>query len=338
LLPEQWAWYRWYGAERVSDELILQQEMPHDAERAFVVSGSSFFRGIHLAKAYKRIEREPHPQYLKVEVKQHFLDTTVVEAPKKASNLTIWAGPVEGAWYVLGADPAYGSSDWADRFVISVWRAYADRIEQVAEFCDAGVMPYSFAWILCYLAGSYGNCYWNLEVNGPGAAVLQEIDQLKRESFFARAPGSKSLRNFTSGMREFYWKRVDQISGSPSARGTKSTYQEKELYMNAFRDYFARGIAVPHSYALIDEMKGITKEPGKAPAAAGRAKDDRVIGAALAVHMWHQKMVMNLMRSGVSYSRTGPEAAKDPNGRVDRNVVQALAERKARLMGIKLGS
>jgi hypothetical protein len=333
---EQWAWYRWYASERIGDETMLQQEMPHTAEQAFIVSGSQFFRGRGLAQAFKQIERDPAPQYLRVEIAGTMLDTKVLEVPKKVANLLIWEAPVAKAHYCLGADPAYGSSDWADRFCLSVWRCYADRIEQVAEFCDPGFLPYSFAWVLCYLAGCYGDCYWNLEVNGPGATVMQEIDNLRKQSYLG-SRGNESavaLRNFTGGMRQFLWKRVDTVAGVASARGTKSTYQEKDDYMHTYRDYFSRGIAVVHSRELIEEMKNIVKEEGSAPAASGRAKDDRVIAAALAVQMWQKKMLINLMRAGITYEKTGPKAAGNaPSPR--RTVLEDLARRRAQLVGMK---
>lgn len=337
--PEQWAWYRWYGAERVGDASILPQEMPHTALQAFVVSGSQFFKGPDLAKAYQRLKREPSAQYLRVEVGHSMTETTVLAVPKKVSNLAIWAPPVAGAVYVLGADPAYGSSEWADRFVLSVWRAYADRLEQVAEFCSPDVMPYSFAWILCYLAGCYAPCYWNLEVNGPGGAVLQEIDHLRRMSWATTQvnhtrPGelgdAAKLRNFLGGMKEFLWKRTDQIGGTPSARGTKSNFQEKCEYMDCLQDYFHRGLIVPHSKELIDEMKGITREEGSAPSASGRAKDDRVIGAALAARMWQKRVMMELIRRKIVFKP--PEVAPVPP---HTTMMEQIVARQKRMLGLQ---
>ena len=337
--PEQWAWYRWYGAERVADESILPQEMPHTALQAFVVSGSQFFKGVDLAKAYRRIDQSPKPQSLRVEVGHAMTETTVLAVPRKVANLLVWAPPVAGAVYVLGADPAYGSSEWADRFVLSVWRAYADRLEQVAEFCSPDVMPYSFAWILCYLAGCYAPCYWNLEVNGPGGAVLQEIDHLRRTSWAntqvnPTKPGelgdAAKLRNFLGGMKEFLWKRTEQIGGTPSARGTKSNFQEKSEYMDCLQDYFHRGHLVPHSRELIDEMKGITREEGSAPAASGRAKDDRVIGAALAARMWQKRVMLELARRKVVYK---PPEEPVPTSRM--TLMDGIVARQRRLLGLQ---
>ena len=82
--------------------------------------------------------------------------------------------------YSRGGDPAYGSAAWADRSVVEVWRCYADRFEQVAEFCTPEITTYKYAWVICYMAGAYKNSMVNLEINGPGEAVLGEIDNLRR--------------------------------------------------------------------------------------------------------------------------------------------------------------
>ena len=47
----------------------------------------------------------------------------------------------------VGADPAYGSSDWADRFCIQVYRCYADGLDRVAEFATSELNTYQFAWV-----------------------------------------------------------------------------------------------------------------------------------------------------------------------------------------------
>ncbi len=330
--PEQLAWYRWYSEEKVADPEILLQEMPWTEHQAFIVTGQQYYTGRSLAEAYKRIEQEPPPEYYRVEVRHSMIDTHILSVPKKVANLYVWEAPQAGATYVLGADPAYGSSDWADRFVVSVWRAYADRLDQVAEFCSPDFMPYSFAWVMCYLAGAYAPCSWNLEVNGPGAAVLQEIDNLKRQTWAGAAKDRQTLKNFVGGMREFFYSRIDSIGRTPTARGTKSTFGEKNRYMDSFHDYFERGMAVPHSHALIDEMKGIVRggdNDASAPAATGRNKDDRVIAAALACQMWVDKLRTPLMAKGVTYTRTSKEAGRQ------MSVQEVMQQRYARLLGFR---
>lgn len=326
--PEQIAWFRYYSEEKVADPDMVLQEMPWTEHQAFVVTGAQYFAGRDLTEHHKRIATESEPKYFRVEIRHTMVDSQILVVPKKIANLTVYEGPLEGAHYVLGADPAFGSSDWADRFVISVWRCYADRIEQVAEYCTPDCLPYAFAWVMIYLAGCYAPCAWNLEVNGPGQAVLGEIDSLKKQQFAGAAGDRKVITNFMAGMKEFMWARPDNISRRPTARGTNSNLKEKNRYLTTFRDYLARGMVVPHSRDLIEEMKWVVQEPGNAPAAAGRKKDDRVIGAALAVQMWHDKLRAELMRKNISFMRTKEEPKKS------MSVVEQIAARQRLLMGL----
>jgi len=326
--PEQIAWFRYYTDIEVADPDMAMQEMPWTEHQAFVTTGSQYFSGRTLTDAHKLVVKDPTPEYFRIEIKHTMVDSQVVKCPKKVANLTVFQAPVQGAQYVLGADPAYGSSDWADRFVISVWRAYADRLDQVAEFCTADCLPYAFAWIMAYLAGCYAPCAWNLEVNGPGAAVLGEFDNMKRMQFVGEPRDRQLMRNFLGGMKEFLFTRVDQISRMPTARGTSSTHKEKNRYFNTYRDYFARGMLVPHSRELLEEMKGIEQQPGEAPKCAGRKKDDRVIGGCLAAQMWHDKLRATLMRQGVTYNRTAADAQRK------LNVVEQFAARQRKLLGL----
>jgi hypothetical protein len=229
---------------------------------------------------------------------------------------------------VLGADPAYGSSDWADRFVISLWRCYADRMDQVAEFCTPDCLPYAFAWILCYMAGIYAPCAWNLEVNGPGVAVLTEIDSLRRQRFAGSDKDKQTMKNFLAGMTEFLYARADSLTRAPSARGTISTLKEKINYFETFKGYFARGMLGIKSRALLEEMKWVTQEPGCAPAGSSRHKDDRVVAACLAVWFWHTKIRARLMALNITSART----EEDPQRRM--SPVEAIVARQRKLLGM----
>src|SRR5579859_4372814 len=313
IAPEQIAWFRWYSEEKVGDPDMVMQEMPWTEHQAFVTTGSQYFSSRSLTDSNKQINAEEEPKYFRVEIKHTMTDSQILVVPKRVSNLQIYQPPTEGAHYVLGADPAYGSSDWADRFVISVWRAYADRLDQVAEFATADCLPYGFAWIMAYLAGCYSPCALNLEVNGPGAAVLGELDNLKRQQFHGDPKDRRTMQHFFGGMREFLYARPDQITRLPTARGTNSTVKEKIRYFATMKDYSSRGMLVPHSRELVDEMKWIEQAPGPAPAAAGRRKDDRVIAAALACQMWHDKLRVQLMQKQVTTATTEKEPGRQMN-------------------------
>lgn len=325
--PEQIAWFRWYSEEKVADPDMVLQEMPWTEHQAFVVTGAQYFKSHDLTQAHRRITREGPASYFKIEVGHTLTDCQVLQMPRKTANLVVYEAPVAGAQYVLGADPAYGSSEWADRYVVSVWRAYADRLVQVAEFADPNLMSYSFAWIIAYLAGCYAPCAWNLEVNGPGGAVLGEIDNLRKQQFSGNPQDRATMKNFLGGMKEFLYTRADQISKAPTARGTSSTLKEKKRYFELFKGYFARGMVEPHSRDLIDEMKWVAEEPGFAPKATGRHKDDRVIGACLATSMWHDKLRQQLTIRGMTY-----ESAQKKEAPRQVSVFQALTARQVALL------
>jgi len=159
--------------------------------------------------------------------------------------------------YVIGADPAYGSSDWADRFCIQVYRCYADGLDQVAEFATSELNTYQFAWVIAHLAGAYKNSTLNLEVNGPGQAVIQELTNLKRQ---ATAIGSvpetsqmgKDLMNVLSSMKNYIWRKNDTLGGLTNSIGWVTTGPSKERMMNYTKDYFERRMMTIHSTELLD--------------------------------------------------------------------------------------
>lgn len=334
--PEQWAWYRWYGAERVGDEMMLEQEMPTTEHHAFVVTGSQYFTARGITTAYNKLKAVKTPQYYRIEVRHTFSDTQVIACPKNVATLTIWEPPEEGAAYVMGADPAFGSSEWADRFCLSVWKCYADRIVQVAEFCDPDLQDFSFAWIMCYLAGSYSivnskpNIFvYNLEITGPGQAVLSEINNLRRLSWTGQKSDRSFFRDFTGNMSAYLYRRMDVLSQIPSAIHWKSTLNAKERMMGIFRNYFERGVAEVKSEKLLDEMKGIIREEGCAPSASGRSKDDRVIAAGLAVEAWNNQLVQRLTQMGRTYEEA--QRAKDPTM---TNAAQTVINRQLLKLGM----
>jgi hypothetical protein len=309
---------------------MAKQEMPWVADQAFVTTGAQYFRSKELTAALKRVVEERRPDPMRIELGQEMAHTQIAVVPAKVANLQVYAGPAEGGRYVMGADPAYGSSEWADAFCISVWRVWFERIEQVAEFLVGDYAPYGFAWVLVYLCAMYAPCAWNLEVTGPGAAVLGEIDNLRRARYAGDSKGRKLMENFLGGMTEFLYTRFDSISRNPIARGTATTLKEKNRYMDLYRDYFSRGFAIVHSKALLEEMRWITREPGCAPSGSHRHKDDRVIAAALAVQMWHDKLRGRLAAGHVSWQEE-QRAAK--TGRVV-SFYDRFAERQRQLLGL----
>jgi hypothetical protein len=296
---EQLAWYRWMRAEKVTDEMALAAEYPMFPDEAFVATGSKFFTGQAITENYKRILQQPAPQSFRVMIGQEFTDTTLQDVPERLATLRVWEEPEPGAYYVLGGDPAYGSSDTSDRFAVCVLRAYANRLEQVAEFCTVDIAPYTFAWVVVYLAGCYQPCVYNLEMNGPGGAVLQEIDNLRKLAGRSYIQGqAKTMRDVVGKMQQFYFAREDSITRRPTGLHTITTERTKDIYMSGLKDCFERGIFVPHSKYLVDEMKSVVRDGGSIEA-PGDAHDDRVVSAALAIKAWNDQLRLKLINQNV---------------------------------------
>jgi hypothetical protein len=167
-------------------------------------------------------------------------------------------------------------------------------MDQVAEFATSELNTYQFAWLICYLAGAYTNSTLNLEVNGPGQAVINEIRNLKRQANVLPPQQARELHNVLAHMSHYMWRRNDSF-GISNSIGWVTTHSSKERMLNYLKDYFERGMLNIYSEECIDEMKGIVRDGGTI-AAAGRSKDDRVIAAALAAAAYAEQVQPRLIQ------------------------------------------
>jgi len=294
----QMAWWRWKMLEGIKDESLMYQEFPPTEDYAFVMTGTSFFsnsRCTEAAKAAKKL----NPDHYRYIFGQLFQDTEVVRSTERLGTLRIWEEPVDTAYYVIGADPAYGSSDWADRFCIQVFRVYADGMEQVAEFATSEMNTYQFAWVIAHLAGAYKNSTLNLEVNGPGQAVINEIRNLKRMAVAMGGVVGHGLMDVLGSMTNYIWRRNDTLGGLSNSIGYITTSQTKERMLNYMKDYFERGMMDIKSMETLEEMKSIVRENGFI-GAPGRNKDDRVIATALATVCWAEQVQPRLVAQKIT--------------------------------------
>jgi len=294
----QMAWWRWKMLEGIKDESLMYQEFPPTEDYAFVMTGTSFFsnsRCTEAAKASKKLI----PDHYRYVFGQLFQDTEVIRSTERLGTLKIWEEPVDTAYYVIGADPAYGSSDWADRFCIQVFRVYADGMEQVAEFATSEMNTYQFAWVIAHLAGAYKNSTLNLEVNGPGQAVINEIRNLKRMAVAMGGSVGHGLMDVLGSMTNYIWRRNDTLGGLSNSIGYITTSQTKERMLNYMKDYFERGMMDIKSMETLEEMKSIVRENGFI-GAPGRNKDDRVIACALATVCWAEQVQPRLVAQKIT--------------------------------------
>lgn len=275
----QIAWWRWKLYEGIKDDSLMYQEFPPTEDYAFVMTGTSFFSNARCTDAVKKIKRT-HCDYYRYSFGVNFQDTEVLKSTERLATLKVWEQPVDTAYYVIGADPAYGSSDWADRFCIQVMRVYADGLEQVASFATSELNTYQFAWVIAHLAGAYKNSTLNLEVNGPGQAVINELKNLKRQAANMGSALGKDLMDVYASMQNYIWRRNDTLGGISNSIGWLTTAATKERMLTYMKDYFERGMLEIYDMDTIEEMKTMVRDGGSI-LASGRNKDDRVIACAL---------------------------------------------------------
>ena len=297
----QIAWWRWKLNEGLKDEALMYQEFPPTEDYAFIMTGSSFFSHTRCTDQAK-VAKKLLPRYYRFSMGQYFEDTELIQSTERMATLTLWEEPIDNAYYVIGADPAYGSSDWADRFCIQIYRAYADGLDQVAEFATSEINTYQFAWIICYLAGAYKNSTLNLEVNGPGQAVINEMRNLRRQAQTMEPKKARQLDDVLSHMQHYLWRRNDSLGGVSNSLGYLTTHSSKERMLNYFKDYFERGMMNVYSMDLLEEMKSVVRDGGLI-AAYGRNKDDRVIATALACVAFAEQLMPRLMQMRMTRAR-----------------------------------
>ena len=294
----QMAWWRWKMAEGIKDETLMYQEFPPTEDYAFVMTGTSFFSHSRCTDSAKEAKKLL-PDHYRYVFGQSFQDTEVLKSTERLGTLKVWEEPVDTAYYVIGADPAYGSSDWADRFCIQVYRCYANGLDQVAEFATSEMNTYQFAWVIAHLAGAYKNSTLNLEINGPGQAVINEMRTLKRMAVSMGNKMGNDLMDVLGNMSNYLWRRNDSLGGPSMSIGFLTTSSTKERMLSYMKDYFERTMMTVRSMDLLEEMKTIVREDGFI-GAPGRAKDDRVIASGLACVAYAEQVQPRLIAAKIT--------------------------------------
>lgn len=322
----QWAWYRYMAAERITDEAQLAQEFPHREEDAFISTGASFFlpKTLQEAGRYAKSIRA-RARFYRVECGSTFTALKVDRAAEPRANLTVWSEPEPRGHYVIGVDPAYASNPRSNLSVVSVWRVWYNRIEQVAEFADRSITTHGVAWVMVYLAGHYGQTTLNLELNGPGTAVLQEFQNMRRQAGSGWEGDQKAvMRQVLGSIRQYLYRRLDSTTGRSTFIHTKTTADIKDRMMNGFRDYWERGSLIVGSPHLIAECPYVRRTDGSPPEADEHHTDDRVVAGALACLAWNDQMRTTLLANSVIYNANPLTLEEEQQNVVQRSVDKYL--------------
>jgi len=321
----QIAWYRHHLETKCKgDQAMMDQEMPWTEDDAFVSTGAKFFTDESLTYQMREARKAKCMPFV-FRLTQRWEEIAVQRSSINNCELKIWEQPSPFGKYVIGCDPAYGSSPDADRSVICVGRAYADRVVQVAEFASPSASTYQCAWVLAYLAGLYRDVMVNLEITGPGTAVFQELNMLRqRTAEMVSTDKNADLRNCLSHMRHFLYSRPD----SPNAQLAyqwRSTAETKIWLMNRFKDGFELNRVQIFSLGCLDEMRGVVLEEGSVEA-TGRRKDDRPVAAALMFWAWEKWVQPKLIAEGLTWERSQQiekQGGEDPVDGLVRRFMQA---------------
>jgi hypothetical protein len=307
--PEQIAWHRWMRTVRITNEDTMNQEYPWTEDQAFILTGKSFFPLRRVSEDKKFIEESEAPlKAYQYQMGENFLATELTQVGTTIdADLRVWEEPNANAVYVMGVDPAYGRSDETDRHAIQVCRCYADRLVQVAEYCTTRPETFQIAWVMAHLAGSYKNVWINLEVSGPGYAVMEELRHLKQllASGALTSTASAADPEVFGAVRWYLYHRPDSMSAG-YVYNWKTTADNKLTICNQLRDsYTLRQVRV-RSIPLLDEMTHVVQDGGKIEA-SGRKKDDRVMAMALATKAWIEWVRPAMIADNLTYDRVCAE-------------------------------
>ena len=296
----QLAWWRYMLEEEIRSEASMYEQYPPIAELGWQATGSMFItprsmNELELKVRTPKARAVGHYNYRFQSM--NIEDLEVVECDQEAATLTLFEQPREGALYVAGADPAYGSSAKADRSCCSVWRVSGRGLVQAAEFLSPSPVSYEFAWVIAHLLGYFYTTYerppvLTLEITGPGEAVYLELQRMAAYGWGQRTPG-RAVQDAIANIRHYLYRRADTATMGSQTLHWKSTGSKKERVMNNLRDMIERGLMGIKSQELVKELRSL-RQSGTSIEGHGRAHDDTCIAAALAVEGFYVHVVPEL--------------------------------------------
>ena len=323
---EQLGWWRKRLNEDVinaiggqTKEDVMLEKYPYTEYDAFRLSGKSFFN-VKMNNAEKSIWtpiKRLEPLFTRKP------EETLLQE-HQAGKIKIWEEYEHGAQYILGADPAYGSAGDSDNAVIQIFKAFRDRLVQVVEYADNLVDQFHFTWLMLILQGMY-NASTILEVNGPGKAILQQINYFRQEIRDKKYEPANPIATYAKNMREYIYKRPDSFVGM-GVRQWLTTSSTKNDLLFQFHGAVENGEVIIKSFELAKEMEMVTIRGGTIEAQSGH-HDDRVLAAAFCCEHWIKDFKARLVLEEV-YNENKEKIAQekkameDPMTLFNRNLIQ----------------
>ena len=305
---EQLAWYRWRAQTRSLDEGMMMQEQPWTEKQAFVLTGRSFFP---LRKVERDLAVVTDGNSVTFKAFRYFLgndiSSTSIEQVYnlRDAELRVWEEPLAWGRYAIGCDPAYGRADWNDSHAIQVFRCFADRLIQVAEYGSTEPESFQVTWALAHLASMYKDCYINLEVSGPGMAIFTEMRRMKQvlqSQAYAQVVEAKDWGDILDGVKWYLYHRPDSL-GRGFAYNWKTNFDNKVAIMNEIRDSYINEALVIRSVNVLEQMQYVVQDGNDiGPAAKGRSHDDFVFASAFAHRAWLEWIRPSMIQENYTYA------------------------------------
>lgn len=303
ITPEQWSWYRAKAFNRSTESIC--EEFPTTPEEAWQATGSPFFSSRRVSEDMQVCRGGALFKAYEIEVGESFTSLKPTQTLNASDpDLRVWEEPQASGKYVIGVDPAYGRSEDADRSIISVWRCFADKLVQVAEYATPMPETGQVAWVMAWLAGCYRDCIINLEISGPGGQVMMELKHLKQQinaNMVKDIPIGLNVQRSLDTTRWYLWHRPDSM-GSGFAYNWRTSWDNKLMAFNRLRDAYNTEQFIVRSVPLLNEMLTLVQD-GDTIAASGRNKDDRVFAAALANYAWAEWVRAGMMADNRTFDR-----------------------------------
>ncbi len=284
----QLAWWRKMCKEEMKDhgalsrEDMMNQEYPWHHMEAFRSSGSHFFKWKNIdnmkEKSFDPIRRL-EPVFRKEMAQMELVDSY-------SGRIKLWEDfEPEAPLYILGADPTWAVNPRSDYGIITIYKCFKDRIEQVLEYSDKGIQIMPFTWLFLTLAGMW-QAPQIYEITGPGMAMRDHIEMYRRWIRTNRVDENMTIYDYAKKLKaEYLYSRPDSLSPAKTAFQWKTSGEQKERLLYGFQTAVNNDDVVIRSGELIQELGHfIKRDTGELEAEKGH--DDRVIASALVWHYW----------------------------------------------------
>jgi hypothetical protein len=185
----------------------------------------------------------------------------------------------------------------------------------VAEYATSQVEVKHCAWVLAHLAGAYKDCIVNVEIQGPGRALMMEWDHIRdlmKAEANVKLVEDRDWQEALDNARWYIYRRADSQGGAGGAYNFETNWKTKAEICHQMRGaYMTRELHI-RSKMLLNEMCLVVQDGSEiaAPESSSEdCKDDRVFACALAVRAWINWRRAAQIANNETYQRVTDEEA-----------------------------